>query len=222
MRNVLVRFTEVNRGERETDIHRSILLQLKSFFMNYFSFALSAAFFMVQPFFASSQSSAVNVQSSTVEWSAGKIIGGDHNGTITINKGNLVLEDGRIESGSVAIDMTSMANSDLDPQYGAKLMGHLKSSDFFDVESHPMATLVINEGSKFKMNKSTVKADATIKGITKSLEFEVVRIGNVYDATIEIDRSEFDVRYGSNSFFDNLGDQAIKDVFTMTVHLEIQ
>jgi polyisoprenoid-binding protein YceI len=85
-----------------------------------------------------------------------------------------------------------------------------------------MATLVINEGSKFKMNKSTVKADATIKGITKSLEFEVVRNGNVYEATIEIDRSEFDVRYGSNSFFDNLGDQAIKDVFTMTVHLEIQ
>jgi polyisoprenoid-binding protein YceI len=60
--------------------------------------------------------------------------------------------------------MTSMANTDLSPEYGAKLMGHLKSVDFFDVASHPMATLVINEASKFKKNKATVKANATIKG----------------------------------------------------------
>ncbi|MDA8606284.1 YceI family protein [Flavobacteriales bacterium] len=190
--------------------------------MKHYSIALVAAFFLIQPFISVAQNSSINVQSSSVEWAAGKIVGGDHNGTIEINKGSLVLEDDRIVSGSVALDMTTMANSDLSPEYGAKLMGHLKSPDFFDVASHPMATLVINEASKFKKNKATIKANATIKGITKPLEFEVTRSGKAFDATIEIDRSQFDVRYGSNSFFDNLGDQAIRDIFVMTVHLEVK
>lgn len=85
-----------------------------------------------------------------------------------------------------------------------------------------MATLVINEASKFEKNKATVKANATIKGITKPLEFEVTRSGNAFEATLEIDRSQFDVRYGSNSFFDNLGDQAVRDIFVMEVHLEVK
>ena len=129
--------------------------------MKHYSIALVAAFFLIQPFISVAQNSSINVQSSSVEWAAGKIVGGDHNGTIEINKGSLVLEDDRIVSGSVALDMTTMANSDLSPEYGAKLMGHLKSPDFFDVASHPMATLVINEASKFKKNKATIKANAT-------------------------------------------------------------
>ena len=190
--------------------------------MNYFSFALSAVLLFAQPLFSVAQNATIDVQSSSVEWAAGKIVGGDHNGTIGINKGSIVFEDDQIKSGSVALDMTSMANTDLSPEYGAKLMGHLKSVDFFDVASHPMATLVINEASSFKKNKATVQASANIKGITKPLEFEVKRTGSAYEATIEIDRSQFDVRYGSNSFFDNLGDQAIRDIFVMTVHLEVK
>ncbi len=190
--------------------------------MKHYFFALTAALFLVQPNFSAAQKATIDAQSSTVEWAAGKIVGGDHNGTIGINKGSIVFEGDQIKSGSVALDMTSMANTDLSPEYGAKLMGHLKSPDFFDVASHPTATLVINEGSTFKKNKATVKANATIKGITKPLEFEVTRNGNAYEATIEIDRSQFDVRYGSNSFFNNLGDQAIRDIFVMTVHLEVK
>lgn len=190
--------------------------------MKHYSFALATAMFLSQSLFSLAQNATIDAESSTVEWAAGKIVGGDHNGTIAIQKGSLVLEDDQIKSGSVALDMTSMANKDLSPEYGAKLMGHLKSPDFFDVAAHPMATLVINEGSTFKKNKATVKASATIKGITRPLEFEVTREGSAYEATIEIDRSQFDVRYGSNSFFDNLGDQAIRDIFVMTVHLEVK
>ena len=57
--------------------------------MNYFSFALSAALLLAQPLFSVAQNATIDAESSTVEWAAGKIVGGDHNGTIGINKGSL-------------------------------------------------------------------------------------------------------------------------------------
>ena len=38
-------------------------------------------------------------------------------------------------------------------------------------------------------------------------------------AEIELDRSEFDVKYGSGSFFDGLGDKLIYDDFNLTIEL---
>ena len=38
-------------------------------------------------------------------------------------------------------------------------------------------------------------------------------------ATMTIDRSEFNIRYGSGSFFENLGDKTIYDEFDLEVNL---
>ena len=69
-------------------------------------------------------------------------------------------------------------------------------------------------------NAYEVTGDLTIKGITKSVSFEVAIFGSKATADLTIDRSEFDVRYGSGSFFDNLGDKTIYDEFKIVADLE--
>ena len=64
-----------------------------------------------------------------------------------------------------------------------------------------------------------MRANATIKGHTEEVSFDVARNGDAFDAELVLDRSKFDVRYGSGSFFDNLGDNVILDDFTMRIHL---
>ena len=159
---------------------------------------------------------------SSLRWEAGKVVGDPHYGSIQLTEGVLEMNDNEIASGSFTIDMTSMTNEDLGAEYGGKLIGHLNSDDFFSTSSHPQAQLVLLGSTPFEKGKATVQAELTIKGHAESIEFEVVRKKNAFDATLNVDRSKFDVRYGSPSFFNDLGDKAIKDVFTLAVHLEIQ
>ncbi len=116
--------------------------------------------------------------------------------------------------------MASIKNSDIESdEYRAKLVGHLKSDDFFGVETYPTAKLVITEATAFKNDEATVKGKLTIKKDTHPTEFKVKKSGNAYTATIVVDRSKYDVRYGSSSFFDNLGDKVIYDDFTLNVNI---
>jgi polyisoprenoid-binding protein YceI len=168
------------------------------------------------------QKHEVNAQKSSVEW-LGKKIGGQHNGAIMLKSGSIELKDNQIVSGNFVVDMTSITCADLkDEGYNQKLVGHLKSDDFFGVEAYPTASFKLTESSKFSDGKASVKGDITIKGKTESITFDVVKKGSAYSAKIEIDRSKFDVKYGSNSFFDNLGDKAIDDIFTLTVMLAVK
>eukprot|EP01155_Anaeramoeba_flamelloides_P001181 Anaeramoba_flamelloidesa1054525_41.p2 GENE.a1054525_41~~a1054525_41.p2 ORF type:complete len:190 (+),score=22.11 a1054525_41:728-1297(+) len=165
------------------------------------------------------QDFTVNASKSTVKWE-GKKIGGTHHGHIGIKEGKFSVKGDKLASGTFVIDMQSMTNDDLeDPGYNEKLIGHLKSDDFFSVTEYPTATLKITESTKFKSNKATVKGDLTIKGKTNPIEFEVTRQGNVFTGMLVVDRSKYDVRYGSKSFFDNLGDKVIYDDFTLDVKL---
>ncbi len=171
---------------------------------------------------AQAQKSTVDTQKSSIAW-VGKKIGGQHNGTIQLKSGALEVKNNGIVSGKFTIDMQSIKNLDLtSDSYNKKLVGHLKSDDFFGVEKFPTATLNITKGSKFKNNKASVTGAVTIKNKTENLTFDVVKNGNVYTATINVDRSKFDVRYGSNSFFDNLGDKAIDDIFVLDIELVLQ
>ncbi len=165
----------------------------------------------------------INADESKVVW-LGKKVTGEHTGTINIAKGNLEFSNDKLSGGSFEIDMKSIANTDLENQeYNQKLVGHLKSDDFFGTEKFPKATLVIKKVKQNVGNKYNVKGEITIKGVTKSVEFPVEVSTNgakvTAIATITIDRSEFGVKYGSGSFFDNLGDKAIYDDFTLNVTL---
>jgi polyisoprenoid-binding protein YceI len=161
----------------------------------------------------------INNKTSSIEW-VGKKIGGQHNGEIKIKSGSLTIKDNKIESGNFTMDMNSITCADLeDEAYNNKLVGHLKSDDFFGINDHPESSFIITNSTTFKDNKSAVKGNLTIKGITEEILFFVERIDNTFKATIDVDRSKHNVRYGSNSFFDNLGNAAIDDVFNLNITL---
>lgn len=162
---------------------------------------------------------AVNVGKSEVVWN-GKKVTGEHFGTVTIKSGSLEFDGGALAGGSFVIDMSSIAVTDLEGEWKGKLEGHLKSDDFFGVEKFPTSKLKITkveQGGKSGTYKVT--GDLTIKSTTKPIQFDVVLSGSTASAEIVIDRAEYDVRYGSGSFFDNLGDKTIYDDFTLKVKL---
>ena len=160
---------------------------------------------------------------SKIEW-VGKKVTGQHLGTVAIKKGELAIKDGMLKGGEFVINMASITSTDLEGEYLQKLNGHLKSADFFGVEKFPEARFVITKVElKGNSGRYLVTGNMTIKMITKPISFDtqLVAKGNnvVAVADIVIDRSEFDVRYGSGSFFDDLGDKTIYDDFTLAVKL---
>ena len=168
------------------------------------------------------QTFKVNVEKSELKWT-GKKVTGQHVGHIKIKDGLLTVKDDKITAGTFNIDMKSITNDDLqDAGYNQKLVGHLKSDDFFGVEKFPVTSLVITESSKFVNNQADIKGSLTIKGKTNPIEFKATRNGNTYTANIAVNRAKYDIRYGSGSFFDNLGDKVIDDLFTLDVVLVVE
>ena len=159
----------------------------------------------------------VDVKQSKVIWKGYKVTG-QHEGTINLKEGKLIFEDQKLTGGNFVIDMTSLGSTDLEGEWKGKLDGHLKSDDFFGVEKHPTANLVITNVEN-KGNKYSVTGDLTIKNITNSITFDMTVGENTAMAALKIDRSKFDVRYGSPSFFNDLKDKAIYDEFDLNVNL---
>lgn len=161
----------------------------------------------------------VKASESKVTWKAYKVTG-SHMGTVDLKEGNLIFNEGVLSGGEFVVDMTSLIATDLEGEYKQKLEGHLKSDDFFGVESHPSATLVFTGVNPKGKNSYEVTGDLTIKGITKPVTFDLSVYGNKATAALKVDRAEYNVRYGSGSFFENLGDKTIYDEFDLVVDLE--
>ncbi len=169
--------------------------------------------------FATAQS--VNIETSTVNWVGTKITG-SHEGTINLSAADLQLNDGQLVGGSFTIDMTSLAVTDLQGGGAKKLAGHLMSDDFFGVEAHPSATLVITDVTKAGLrDELTVTGDLTIKGETHPVSFPASISAEKAEAKIKIDRTKYGIKYGSGSFFDDLGDKAIDNMFELNVSLDL-
>ena len=167
----------------------------------------------------SAQQNNVNAEASTINWLGKKILG-QHDGAVKLKSGSLLIDNNQITGGEFTIDMQSITCNDIeDAEYNGKLVGHLKSDDFFGVANHPTATLKITKATTFENSKATVTGEFTIKGKTQTINFEVSKEKESYLAKIEIDRSKHDIKYGSTSFFDSLGDKAIDDIFTLDVKL---
>jgi polyisoprenoid-binding protein YceI len=161
----------------------------------------------------------VNADQSKLEWKAYKVTG-SHNGEIDLKDGYLLMENGMLVGGQFTIDMTTIDVQDLEGEYKQKLENHLRSDDFFSVDKHNTATIELTNvvprgnGSEYKIN-----GNLTIKGKTAPVKFIAKMEGDKAMADIEVDRSEYDVKYGSGTFFDNLGDKTIYDIFDMNVTL---
>ncbi len=161
----------------------------------------------------------VSKSQSSVKWLAKKVTG-QHDGTIAFSSGFLNVSNGKPSGGEFIIDMNSIVCTDItDAEWNQKLIGHLKSDDFFSVAKYSTSKLVIKSVESKGGSKYLFKGDLSIKGKTHPTEFEatVSMSGNTASAEgkIVVDRTLYDVRYGSGKFFDNLGDKTIYDDFTL-------
>lgn len=161
----------------------------------------------------------VDVESSTITW-VGEKVTGSHNGTIDLESGYILMEDEKIVGGEFVMDMSTIEVTDLSGESKGKLEGHLKSDDFFGIENHPTAKLVITSAASKGNGKYGIVGDLTIKNETHPITFDLVMNGDTASTQLTIDRSKYNVRYGSGSFFDNLGDKTIYDNFELDVNLK--
>lgn len=177
---------------------------------------------------AKGKSVSVSTTESTVEW-LGKKVTGQHHGTVKLTKGEFMVDEGKLTGGKFEMDMNSIVDIDLtDSAFNAKLINHLKSEDFFSAAKFPFSKFeitkveMLNDPNKPGMN-NTITGNLTIKDITKSISFPSnVKIeGGVVNATadFDIDRTQWDVKYGSGKFFENLGDKMISDNFNLKLKL---
>ena len=167
----------------------------------------------------SAQTKNINTATSSIEW-LGKKVTGQHNGTVNFKDGTLVFKKNILAGGSFTVNMTSLTATDLSGEYQGKLNGHLKADDFFGTEKFPTATLVFKKNGVKSANVYNVTADLTIKGITKPVTFELTVNGNTATTTFNVDRTKYDIKYGSKSFFESIGDKAIYDEFELKVALK--
>jgi len=166
----------------------------------------------------------VDVKASTFNW-LGKKVTGEHNGTIGIQSGSLVVNGGILQGGEFTIDMKTIKCLDLtDAGYNAKLVGHLTTPDFFDVANFPIAKLNIKK-AKLKLGSNyDLSGELTINGVTQPISFpSVVSVDTkgaiTATAKFDVDRTKFGSKFGSKSFFESIGDKMIYDNFQVDVKI---
>lgn len=166
----------------------------------------------------------VDAEKSVIEWEGAKIAY-SHNGLISLSSGELSISDGRIVGGSFTIDMNSIVCLDIeDPEKNANLVGHLQSPDFFEVETYPFAKFEIASSEHLEGDMHSITGNLTLKDVTRSITIPAKV--SINDNTIQasaaqfvIDRSEWNVRFGSPTFFNDLKDDFIKDEIGLAITL---
>ena len=166
---------------------------------------------------AMGQVKKLHLQASNLQWEAKKVVGAGHKGTLTFSAGEFTYKNNELVGGSFVVDMNTLTvtDEDMDAKGKAKLEEHLKSDDFFAVKKFPTATLKLKTVTKTQAGYKA-EGDLTIKGITKPVTVELLRTAaDGFASTVVINRTQYDIKYGSGSFFSNLGDKAIEDNFTI-------
>ena len=170
----------------------------------------------------------INVDNSTINW-IGRKVTGEHSGTLNLSKGWVVMQEGSIIGGKFIFDMTSIKNTDIEsPEWKEKLEKHLMAEDFFFVDSFPNAILEIKYHHQIVDDKTgqtnQIIADLTIRGITHEINLPINishTKSNLYtEGSINIDRTLFNIKYNSGTFFEVLGDRMIYDDFTVQFSLQ--
>lgn len=166
-----------------------------------------------------------SAEESTANWTGTKTLIKEYfdHGSINIKSGNAVFEDGILKTGEVVFDMDSISTRSTGRGNGERelggLAGHLKSPDFFDAEKYPEAKFIVKDAVKNSDTSYTLNGDLTIKDKTNpvSVLAEITDENGIVTIQGEtnIDRTLFDVRFGSTKFFSDIGDNVVGDEFTL-------
>ena len=169
---------------------------------------------------ASDASYTINPDQSIIVWTGREVTTSKHFGNIYFASGQFELKSGLISSGEFVVDMTTIDNQDLPEERRGRLEAHLKSDDFFSVESHPTALLSILSSESVAEGKWMVSGELTIKTFTHPVEFEMSNSNDGWKANLVFDRSKYEVKFRSGSFFENLGDKLIYDDIELAINLK--
>lgn len=165
----------------------------------------------------------ISPEKSTIEWLGEKVTGA-HSGYINLQSAFFFFEDEKFVGGEFNIDMNSIKCTDIENRtYASKLEEHLKDPDFFNSSKYPTSNFKISN-IIFDGTSYMITGNMTIKEITQEITFpaKFENDGDIFhaNATLKIDRTKHDIKYGSGSFFDDLGDRMIYDEFTLKIHLQ--
>ncbi|MGV3685916.1 MAG: YceI family protein [Daejeonella sp.] len=159
----------------------------------------------------------VDTEKSTIEWTAKKV-GGGHAGTIKITSGTLVANGKVLTKGTFLINMSSITSDN------ARVTTHLKSDDFFAAEKNPNSKFEITKVTAAGADRVNIAGNLTIKGITQPISFPatvkqqkdiIVAVAN----GIRVDRTKYDIKFRSKTFFLDIGDRAVDDEFELNINL---
>ena len=167
---------------------------------------------------------AVEISASKLIWTGKEVSTKQHNGTLNIKRGQIIISDKGSISGDIEIDMSTINTTDIQGRGKERLDGHLKSPDFFDVKNHPVAFLKFQGNEKhFSDGKLKFDGELIIKNISHPISFfsTIDNVNGKLSARAEVtfDRSLYNVRFGSGKFFDNLGDRLIYDEISIDVFI---
>ena len=157
---------------------------------------------------------------SSLVWTGREVSTSSHYGTINFTSGQFEIADGLISQGEFLVDMTSITVQDLTGGSKERLEGHLRSDDFFSVESFPTAHLYISSSEVISNGKWMVNGFLTIKDISHPVLFEMVNTEDGWNANLVFDRSKYNVKFRSGTFFENLGDKLIYDDIELKINLK--
>ena len=186
-----------------------------------FKFIITITFTLISISFSYSQSLNANKTESLIRWYGEELTGKTHFGNLSFKEGQIELQDGLIIGGNFVVNMTSLSVEDLSGGAKARLEGHLRSDDFFSVDKYPEATLKITQKAKIEGDVQKLYGELTIKGTKHAVDFSIILVDKkTATANLTFDRSKYNVRFRSGSFFENLGDKLILDDIRMEVSLQ--
>jgi polyisoprenoid-binding protein YceI len=167
----------------------------------------------------------VDTNASKVYWTGKKVTGSSHTGYLSIENGQVMVENDKVSGAMVNMDLNSIVCTDIEKEStNKKFVGHLKSDDFFSVEKYPNAVFEITSIKPSGSGKYQVEGNLTMKGATHSVSFPAevkVMDGKVSaKGSASIDRTKWGIKYGSGSFFKGLGDNMINDDFEIKFDLQ--
>lgn len=159
-------------------------------------------------------------ETSRLAWQASKVVA-THTGLVAIKSGSIQVAGGVLTGASLIIDMPSLTS---DENIGS-LVKHLNGPDFFDTAVYPEAILVVKSvKAGARSGEYLLSGDLTIKNVTAPIDFtaQVFSVNGRLDIKSElaIDRTKWNIKYGSGRFFKDLGDQMISDEIKLNVAIQ--
>lgn len=182
---------------------------------------------------ATGMTMAVDAAASKVMWQGTKPTG-THMGTVNVSGGSVSVKDGKVTGGNFTLDMTSITCTDLEGDSKAGLEGHLKGTaeaekddHFFNVKKYPTAKFEITKVTGLAGNaeaNALVYGNLTMKDQTKQVSFKATITATDETVSVSapkftIDRTQWNVTYGSKSIFDDLKDKFVNDEIGLQIEL---